>query len=100
MAIDMQTYVNSYASITRYCAEKLIAKASPAIRAGHKCRSCGSLEYVMAASGSICAYCRTPEFAGSSDTRPTAVDREWGKIKAENSLRILSSMYGIAVPGK
>lgn len=62
---------------------------------GCKCASCGSRDYAMTKSGSICTYCRTPELAGSREDRPKVVDGEWVRLRAEASLSALSKLYGL-----
>lgn len=72
---------------------------APARRAGCKCESCGSREYARTNGGFVCAYCRTPEFTGSREAKPSAVDREWQKLRYEMYMEALSSMYGLKTAG-
>lgn len=68
---------------------------APAKRTGCKCESCGSREYARTNSGFVCAYCRTPEFTGSREAKPSAVDREWKMQRHKSYMEALSSMYGL-----
>lgn len=67
MAIPLDNYIRAYAATMRSVEldtpylSTMKRTSAPERRAGKKCASCSSLEYVSHRGTSICTYCRTPE---------------------------------------